>query len=130
MGEDSAGFVDFLSGGLQHPICDFAMELTYDDANADGCVVQLCVSVEMLEMIWQTSADPAVVCEQLGEQDGAIGGAHLGIVGDEDVFDAVVEGEVLAQSADDGRHAVVGVAVQARLGPVRLVSDEYGATGC
>ncbi len=53
--------MDLIFGGLQHTAGDFAMKLTYHDANADWCVVQLACSAWIRVIFCQRSANPAVV---------------------------------------------------------------------
>ena len=50
--------------------------------------------------------------EVLGAQEGALGGAHLGVVRDEDVLHAA-EHRILAQPADGGGHAAIAIAIAA-----------------
>lgn len=56
-------------------------------------------------------------------QHRTLGGAHLGIVRDEHVLDAVRPDMVVANSANGRQHSALAVAVQPRLRTKRIVAD-------
>src|SRR5262245_19916124 len=67
--------------------------------------------------------------EVLGHEDGSADRAHLGVVGHEEVLPAVGERLVPAQAPHHRGHAVLRVAVEARLGPEGIVVDVDEVTG-
>src|SRR5215831_655742 len=71
-----------------------------------------------------SALDVAAGDEILGDEDRALGRAHLGVVRDEEVLEAVPERRVGTEAADGGRHAVVLVAIEAHLGTERVVVDD------
>src|SRR5258707_656179 len=65
--------------------------------------------------------DQPLGLQQLGHQDGTLGGAHFGVVADQHVLHARTKDGVFAQAADCGDHAKASVAVQADLGAEGII---------
>ena len=67
--------------------------------------------------------------KEFSDKDCALSSSHLGVVGYQNIFDAVFQDVVFSDSAHRGDHAILSITVQPRLRSEWVLVDHYHMLG-
>jgi len=77
----------------------------------------------------RTLGNIAVSAKEFGDKNRALGGPHLGVVGYQNVLNAVFQNVVLPDSPNHCSHAIFSITVKPRLRSKRVFVDYYHMFG-
>lgn len=77
----------------------------------------------------RTLGNISVSDKEFSDKDRALSSSHLGVVGDQNILDAVFQDVVLPDSPNYGSHAILGIAIEPRLRSERVLVHDYHVPG-